>query len=40
MEVENDLLITFVDIDKLEIPNEVKDLIKIKMQVCKDDKEQ
>lgn len=36
----NDLLITFVDIDKLEIPNEVKDLIKIKMQVCKDDKEQ
>ena len=36
----NDLFITFVDVDKLEIPNEVKDLIKTKMQVCKDDKEQ
>ena len=35
----NDLFITFVDIDKLEIPNEVKQLIKTKMQVCKDDKE-
>ena len=36
----NDLFITFVDVDKLKIPNEVKDLIKTKMQVCKDDKEQ
>ena len=35
----NDLLITFVDIDKLDIPEEVKTLIKTKIQVCKDDKE-
>lgn len=36
----NDLFITFVDVDKLEIPEEVKKLIKTKIQVCKDDKEQ
>ena len=35
----NDLLITFVDIDKLDIPEEVKTLIRTKIQVCKDDKE-
>lgn len=35
----NDLFITFVDIDKLDIPEEVKTLIKTKIQVCKDDKE-
>ena len=35
----NDLFITFVDIDKLDIPEEVKKIIKTKMQVCKDDKE-
>lgn len=35
----NDLFITFVDIDKLDIPEEVKKIIKTKMQVCRDDKE-
>lgn len=35
----NDLFITFVDIDSLNIPEEVKFLIKTKIQVCKDDKE-
>lgn len=35
----NDLFITFVDIDKLEVSEEVKKIIKTKIQVCKDDKE-
>ena len=35
----NDLFITFVDVDKLDVPEEVKKLIKTKIQVCKDDKE-
>lgn len=35
----NDLFITFVDIDKLNIPEEVKKLIKTKVQICQDDKE-
>lgn len=35
----NDLFITFVDVDSLNVPKEVKDLIKTKIQVCKDDKE-
>lgn len=35
----NDLFIMFVDIDNLQIPNEVKQLIRTKMQVCQDDKE-
>lgn len=36
----NDLFTTFVDIDKLDIPEEVKNIIKTKIQICKDDKEQ
>lgn len=35
----NDLFVTFVDIDKLEVPEEIKKLIKTKIQVCQDDKE-
>lgn len=35
----NDLFLTFVDVDRLDIPEEVKGLIKTKIQVCKDDKE-
>ena len=35
----NDLYERFIDIDKLNIPEEVKELIKTKIQVCKDDKE-
>ena len=35
----NDLFMTFVDIEELEIPKEVKDLIRMKIQVCKADKE-
>ena len=35
----NDLFITFVDIDKLDVSEEVKKIIKTKIQVCKDDKE-
>jgi hypothetical protein len=35
----NDLLITFVNIDELAIPEEVKKLIHTKIQVCQDDKE-
>ena len=35
----NDLFITFVDIDELDIPQEIKKLIKTKMQICQDDKE-
>ena len=34
----NDLLTRFVDIDKLDISYEVKELIKEKIQICKDDK--
>lgn len=34
----NDLLIRFIDIDKLEVPKEIKDLIKEKIQICEDDK--
>ena len=33
----NDLFIRFVDIDNLELPKEIKELIK-KIQICKDDK--
>ena len=35
----NDLFMTFVNVDELNIPEEVKGLIKTKIQVCKDDKE-
>lgn len=35
----NDLFVRFVDIDNLEVPEEVKAIIKTKMQICKDDKE-
>ncbi len=35
----NDLFLTFVNVDELDIPEEVKGLIKTKIQVCKDDKE-
>ena len=35
----NDLFITFVDLEQLEVPKEIKDLIRTKIQVCKDDKE-
>lgn len=35
----NDLLITFVNIDELAIPEEVKKLIHTKIRVCQDDKE-
>ncbi len=35
----NDLFTTFVDIDKLQIPEEVKKIIKTKIQICQDDKE-
>ena len=35
----NDLFMTFVDIDQLQIPDEVKKIIRTKMQVCQDDKE-
>lgn len=35
----NDLFVTFVDIEKLELSDDVKRLIKTKIQVCQDDKE-
>jgi len=35
----NDLFITFVDLEQLEVPKEIKDLIRTKIQICKDDKE-
>ncbi|MDY4516437.1 MAG: hypothetical protein SPD93_08165 [Lachnospiraceae bacterium] len=35
----NELFITFVDIDKLDTPQEVKKLIRTKIQICQDDKE-
>lgn len=35
----NDLFITFVDVDELSISEDIKRLIKTKIQVCKDDKE-
>lgn len=35
----NDLFITFVDIEKLELSDDVKRLIRTKIQVCQDDKE-
>ncbi len=35
----NELFIMFVDVDELDIPVEVKNLIKTKIQVCQDDKE-
>ena len=35
----NDLFVTFVDVDKLEVSEDVKKLIKTKIQVCQDDKE-
>lgn len=34
----NSLFIQFVDIDKLEIPEEVKKIIKQKIQICESDK--
>ena len=34
----NDLFVRFVDIDNLELPKEIKELIKEKIQICKDDK--
>lgn len=34
----NDLLTRFIDIDSLDIPREIKELIKEKIQICKDDK--
>ncbi|MBR6528151.1 MAG: hypothetical protein IKT45_09465 [Lachnospiraceae bacterium] len=35
----NDLFIAFVDLEQLEVPKEIKDLIRTKIQICKDDKE-
>ena len=35
----NDLFLTFVNVDNLNIPEEVKKLIKTKIQICQDDKE-
>lgn len=35
----NDLFMAFVNVDELNIPEEVKGLIRTKIQVCKDDKE-
>ena len=35
----NDLFVTFVDLEALEVPKEIKDLIRTKIQICKDDKE-
>lgn len=35
----NDLFTTFVNVEELAVPEEVKKLIKTKIQVCKDDKE-
>ncbi len=35
----NDLFTTFVNVDDLQIPDEVKKLIKTKIQVCQDDRE-
>ena len=35
----NDLFTSFVNIDELVIPEEVKKLIKTKIQICQDDKE-
>ena len=34
----NDLLTRFINIDALDLPNEIKELIKEKIQICKDDK--
>ena len=34
----NDLFTRFVNIDDLDLPNEIKDLMKEKIQICKDDK--
>lgn len=34
----NDLLTRFINIDDLDLPGEIKDLIKEKIQICKDDK--
>ena len=34
----NDLLTRFINIDTLDIPKEIKELIKEKIQICKDDK--
>ena len=36
----NDLFLKFVDVENLNVPNEIKELIKEKAQVCKTDKEQ
>lgn len=35
----NDLFVKFVKIDNLDISEDVKGLIKEKIQICKDDKE-
>ena len=34
----NDLFTRFIDVDKLDVPKEIKDLIKEKIQICEDDK--
>ena len=34
----NDLFIRFIDVDNLDVPKEIKDLIKEKIQICEDDK--
>lgn len=34
----NDLFTRFVSIDELDLPSEIKELIKEKIQICKDDK--
>ena len=34
----NDLFTRFVNVDDLELPSEIKDLIKEKIQICRDDK--
>ena len=34
----NDLFTKFIDVDNLDVPKEIKDLIKEKIQICEDDK--
>lgn len=34
----NDLLTRFINIDDLDLSSEIKELIKEKIQICKDDK--
>ena len=35
----NDLFVRFVDIESLDVPKEIKDLIKENIQICMSDKE-